>query len=315
MVNTFMTYFDLLKNNNDVDDTSTCEDKDHDRHSDLAGAPSPSRDTSDDHYPKIDQHYNYDEDEDYGDEGQEHMADDDDDDDDGNDDDNDDDEDNEEEEEDDENDDDDDDDDDGDDDDDMDDLQEMDRIRRKFDRQLQRMFGGTVSQMSSQFRSILDTLKTQNDPTMQLVALQELAEILSVSNEETLAGYFSSDGFVKELVRILKGSDGNDAGLDLPPGMEMDEDMMLALAMNGGFGNGGNPELMLLACRCLSNLMDALPTSVTNVVYHGATKVLCEKLKSIEYIDLAEQALIVSRSTPTEKAITHLPSFGRLLRR
>ncbi|KAI8088966.1 uncharacterized protein BX664DRAFT_279651 [Halteromyces radiatus] len=182
----------------------------------------------------------------------------------------------------------------------MDDIQEMERVRRKFDQQLQRMFGGTMSEMNSQLRSILNNLKTQNDPTIQLVTLQELAEILSVSNEETLAGYFATDSFVKELVRIMKGSEqGTDD--DIPPGLDMDEDTMLALAMAGGFG-GGNPEIMLLACRCLSNLMDAMPTAVTNVVYQGATKVLCQKLKSIEYIDLAEQAL-----TALEKIASQLP--------
>ncbi|KAI8332886.1 hypothetical protein BC941DRAFT_435669 [Chlamydoabsidia padenii] len=266
MINTFMSYFDLLKNGSNTMDDDNMDDEDNNQdntlvqerqtrvHKDL-DTPSSSIGTTD-HHERDNQQYDYDDDDD----------------------------------------------DDDDEDDDLNDLQEMDRIRRKFDRQLQRMFGGTISQMNTQFRSILNTLKTKNDPTMQLVALQELAEILSVSNEETLAGYFSCDNFVKELVRILKGTDNNFASEDMPPGMELDEDMMLALAMSGGFGGGGNPETMLLACRCLSNLMDALPTSVTNVVYHGATKVLCEKLKSIEYIDLAEQALIA-----LEKISSQLP--------
>ncbi|ORX62548.1 hypothetical protein DM01DRAFT_1403027 [Hesseltinella vesiculosa] len=182
-----------------------------------------------------------------------------------------------------------------DDDDDMDDMHELERVRRNFDIQLQRMFGGVGSELSNQLRSLLNTLKSQDDPTMQLVALQELAEILSVSNEETLAGYFPSDSFVKELVRIMKGSseDMMMAAMAAAGGndFDLDNDMMLALAMSGGLGSGGNPEIMLLACRCLSNLLDALPTSVTHVVYHGGIQVLCQKLKSIEYIDLAEQAL------------------------
>jgi hypothetical protein len=37
-----------------------------------------------------------------------------------------------------------------------------------------------------------------------------------------------------------------------------------------------------------------MPTAVTSVVFHGAIRVLCQKLKSIQYIDLAEQALYVS---------------------
>ncbi|KAI8146292.1 hypothetical protein BJV82DRAFT_601246 [Fennellomyces sp. T-0311] len=170
--------------------------------------------------------------------------------------------------------------------------EELDRVRRNLGLHMQSTFGGMMSDMSSRLRSILTSLKN-DDPTMQLVALQELAEILSVSSEENLAGYLASDSYIKELVRIMKG-----------PGdllMNMDDDMMVALAMSEGLG-GGNPELTLLACRCISNFLDAMPTVVTSVVYHGAIGVLCQKLKSIEYIDLAEQAL-----SALEKVASHLP--------
>ncbi|CAO3648658.1 unnamed protein product [Cunninghamella echinulata] len=206
----------------------------------------------------------------------------------------------EEEEEEEEEDDDDDDDEEEDDEDDLNDLNELERVKRKFDLKLQRMFGGAMSEMNGQLKSIYNTLKSQDDPTMQLIALQELSEILSVSNEETLTGYFASDGFSKELVRIMKGSEENMMG-NMTTG-EMDDDLMLAIAMSGGFGGGGNPEIMLLACRCISNLLDAMPSAVTNVVYHGAVPVLCQKLKSIEYIDLAEQAL-----SALEKIAAQLP--------
>lgn len=172
-----------------------------------------------------------------------------------------------------------------------DDTDELERIRRSFGLQLSSSFGGMMSDMSSRLRSILASLKN-DEPTMQLVALQELAEILSVSSEENLAGYFASDSFVKELVRIMKGPTDILGGGALGAG-DMDDDMMMALAMSEGLG-GGNPEIALLACRCISNLLDAMPTAVTSVVYHGAVGVLCQKLKSIEYIDLAEQALCVS---------------------
>ncbi|KAG2219608.1 hypothetical protein INT45_011333 [Circinella minor] len=174
-----------------------------------------------------------------------------------------------------------------------DEEEELDRVRRNLGLHMQSAFGGMMSDMSSRLRSILQSLKT-DDPTMQLVALQELAEILSVSSEDNLAGYFASDSFVKELVRIMKSG-------DTLGGVDMDDDMMVALAMSEGLG-GGNPELTLLACRCISNLLDALPTAVTSVVYHGAIGVLCQKLKSIEYIDLAEQALCA-----LEKVASHLP--------
>lgn len=99
---------------------------------------------------------------------------------------------------------------------------------------------------------------------MQLIALQELSEILLVSNEDNLSGHFSPDAFVKELVSLMQPNE---------------------------FTGEENPEIMLLACRCLANLMEALPASTANVVYGGAVPILCQKLLEISFIDLAEQAL------------------------
>lgn len=129
-----------------------------------------------------------------------------------------------------------------------------------------RALSGMMSGVSSRLRDILVSLKQKDDPSMQLIALQELSEILLVSTEDNLSGHFSPDAFVKELVVLMQPSD---------------------------FGEE-NPEMMLLACRCLANLMEALPASTANVVYGGAVPVLCQKLLEIHYIDLAEQALSVS---------------------
>lgn len=120
-----------------------------------------------------------------------------------------------------------------------------------------------MSGLSSRLREILANLKVKEDPSVQLIALQELSEILLVSTEDNLTGHFSVDAFVKELVVLMQPS-------------EWDEE---------------NPEMMLLACRCLANLMEALPSSTANIVYGGAVPVLCQKLLEIHYIDLAEQAL------------------------
>ncbi|KAF2198423.1 hypothetical protein GQ43DRAFT_443363 [Delitschia confertaspora ATCC 74209] len=125
-----------------------------------------------------------------------------------------------------------------------------------------RALTGMMSGMSSRLRGILDQLKT-NDPSVQLIALQELSELLLVSTEDNLAGHFSPDAYVKELVKL----------------MQPDE-----------FGEE-NPEIMLLACRCIANLMEALPAATANVVYAGAVPVLCSKLLEISFIDLAEQSL------------------------
>ncbi|KAG0645743.1 HECT-type E3 ubiquitin transferase [Hyphodiscus hymeniophilus] len=126
-----------------------------------------------------------------------------------------------------------------------------------------RALSGMMTGVSSRLREILNNLKQKDDPSMQLIALQELSEILLVSTEDNLSGHFSPDQFVKELVVLMQPSD---------------------------FGEE-NPEMMLLACRCLANLMEALPASTANVVYGGAVPILCQKLLEIHFIDLAEQAL------------------------
>lgn len=148
-----------------------------------------------------------------------------------------------------------------------------------------RALSGMMSGVSSRLRDILVNLKQKDDPSVQLIALQELSEILLVSTEDNLSGHFSPDAFVKELVVLMQPSD---------------------------FGEE-NPEMMLLACRCLANLMEALPASTANVVYGGAVPILCQKLLEIHFIDLAEQALSVS-STMT-LSLKYSNSIHRLSRR
>jgi hypothetical protein len=66
-------------------------------------------------------------------------------------------------------------------------------------------------------------------------------------------------------------------------------------------------EAQLLACRCLANLMEALPGSAHTVVSHGAVPVLCAKLLEIQYIDLAEQTLSVRPGRAPPSCPSHLP--------
>ncbi|KAH7312186.1 hypothetical protein B0I35DRAFT_356829 [Stachybotrys elegans] len=121
-----------------------------------------------------------------------------------------------------------------------------------------RALTGMMSGFSGRLRELLSGLRS-DDPSLQLISLQDLSEILLVSNEDNLSGHFSPDAFVKELVLLMNKEE--------------------------------SPEIMLLACRCLANLMEALPASVANVVYGNAVPVLCQKLLEISFIDLAEQAL------------------------
>ncbi|KAL8675106.1 MAG: hypothetical protein Q9168_000477 [Polycauliona sp. 1 TL-2023] len=138
-----------------------------------------------------------------------------------------------------------------------------------------RALSGMVTGSSTKLREILPNLKEKDDPSVQLIALQELSELLLVSTEDNLSGQFSPDQFVKELVTLMQP---NEYGEE-------------------------NPEMMLLACRCIANLMEALPPSTANVVYGGAVPVLCQKLLEIHYIDVAEQAL-----STLEKISVEFPS-------
>ncbi|KAG8532811.1 uncharacterized protein KY384_002689 [Bacidia gigantensis] len=126
-----------------------------------------------------------------------------------------------------------------------------------------RQLSGYVSGVSQKLRNILENLRQKSDPSVQLIALQELSELLLISNEDSLSGHFSPDQFAKELISLMQPSD---------------------------FGEE-NPEMMLLACRCIANMMEALPASTAVVVYSGAVPILCAKLLEIDFIDLAEQAL------------------------
>ncbi|KAL9084920.1 MAG: hypothetical protein Q9165_007873 [Trypethelium subeluteriae] len=138
-----------------------------------------------------------------------------------------------------------------------------------------RAMSGFMPGVSGRLRDIMNRLKDQ-DSSLKLIALQELSELLLVSTEDNLQGHFSPDQCVKELVTLMQPSK---------------------------FGEE-NPDMMLLACRCLANLMEALPTSTANVVYGGAVPVLCQKLVEINYIDVAEQAL-----STLEKISVEFPSF------
>ncbi|KAF1850077.1 uncharacterized protein K460DRAFT_272848 [Cucurbitaria berberidis CBS 394.84] len=138
-------------------------------------------------------------------------------------------------------------------------------------RQLTGMMAGTTQRL----RGILEQLRSP-DMSMQLIALQELSEVLLISTEDNLAGNFAPDAYVKELVKLMQPNE---------------------------FTGEENPDVMLLACRCLANLMEALPASTANVVYGGAVPVLCSKLLEINFIDLAEQCL-----STLEKISVEFPS-------
>ena len=99
-------------------------------------------------------------------------------------------------------------------------------------------------------------LNERTEDDRQYLSLQELNDYLSMGTEETLGG-FAPDEFIPPLIQLLN----------------MDY----------------NPEMMLLACRAIANMTEALPNSVGQIIGAGVIPVVCSKLMSIEYIDLAEQ--------------------------
>eukprot|EP01105_Mastigella_eilhardi_P018724 TRINITY_DN435_c0_g1_i1.p1 TRINITY_DN435_c0_g1~~TRINITY_DN435_c0_g1_i1.p1 ORF type:complete len:1502 (+),score=362.71 TRINITY_DN435_c0_g1_i1:242-4507(+) len=89
-------------------------------------------------------------------------------------------------------------------------------------------------------------------------ALMHLCEVLSMAQEDSLGG-FRIDQFVPILLNIIE------MGID--------------------------PTMMLYACRALTNLVVAAPGCAGALLGHGAAKVLCERLLTLEYIDVAEQCI------------------------
>ncbi|KAK8961507.1 E3 ubiquitin-protein ligase UPL4 [Platanthera guangdongensis] len=109
------------------------------------------------------------------------------------------------------------------------------------------------------FPKILSALDCGDaDASVQLASLTELCETLSFCMEDSL-GHFPMDTALPVLVRLA--------------------------------GSEGNPDIMLLAIRAVTYLCDLMPRSADSIVRHGGLPVLCARLLSIEYLDVAEQSL------------------------
>ena len=129
---------------------------------------------------------------------------------------------------------------------------------------LRRLGGGledmipAAGQTRGRLKEILGGLRADGDDTRQIMALNELCELLVISSEESLIT-LSVDAFVPVLVNL----------------MQMEH----------------NPDCMLLAARALTSMADILPNSRGAIVHYGALPAFCSRLLTIEYIDLAEQSL------------------------
>ncbi|KAJ3017741.1 UNVERIFIED_CONTAM: Ubiquitin fusion degradation protein 4, partial [Siphonaria sp. JEL0065] len=153
----------------------------------------------------------------------------------------------------------------------------------------------SASAVTGRFADMLKQLNGKNQD-LQMIALQDLSEELSVATEDMFMGYgragrmqgFSTQEFTTTLLKLISPAPMDD-GAFVEQFMMDDDDF-------GGGGSGGGhmtSEIMLLSCRCLSNLIEANPGAAAVFVQSGGVGKLVEKLREIEYIELAEQVLQV----------------------
>ncbi len=55
--------------------------------------------------------------------------------------------------------------------------------------------------------------------------------------------------------------------------------------------------MMLLSSRAITHLLEVLPKVSPKVAACGAVRIFCQRLQTIEFIDVAEQSLMVPPST------------------
>ena len=180
-----------------------------------------------------------------------------------------------------------------------------------------RMGGGR----SDTWTKMLKDLKSSK-PASRYSALQEATTTIALAQEDQFH-YFPWEDAVKVFLGLMSGKpiideNGEEKGQSEPvveadaeddfDSMTEEQQMMYAMALSsGGKMPSADAELdpeqdqqaQLLACRCLQNLMmssEGHGMTAGYIVRNGGVKVLCDKLTSIENIELAEQVIVVSIS-------------------
>ncbi|KAL6561040.1 E3 ubiquitin-protein ligase upl3 [Orobanche gracilis] len=133
--------------------------------------------------------------------------------------------------------------------------------------------GASSSHQSGRLKKILSGLRADGEEGKQVEALTQLCDMLSIGTEDSLST-FSVDTFVPVLVGLLN--------------------------------HESNPDIMLLAARALTHLVDVLPSSCAAVVHYGAVPCFVARLLTIEYMDLAEQSLQALKKISQEHPTTCL---------
>ncbi|WFD28071.1 HECT-type E3 ubiquitin transferase [Malassezia nana] len=159
---------------------------------------------------------------------------------------------------------------------------------------LRSLLGGASRPFQEKLRQLR---ATAHQPAMRLVALQELADALSVATEDVFMGQFPLDALVRELLWTLGGPEPEGHVIS---DMDGDDELAAVLAASGGDGDGDG-EAQMYACRSLAYMIEALPESSHCMVRRGVVPLLVHKLCEITFIDLAEQV----QQTLEKLAATH----------
>jgi hypothetical protein len=60
------------------------------------------------------------------------------------------------------------------------------------------------------------------------------------------------------------------------------------------------PEMMLFSCRAITHLLEVMPKAAPKVAASGAVPIFCQRLLTIEFIDVAEQSLLAMHKLSIE---------------
>ncbi|WMV44799.1 hypothetical protein MTR67_038184 [Solanum verrucosum] len=127
----------------------------------------------------------------------------------------------------------------------------------------------------SKFNGVLESLSKESEESALLVALTELCDLLSFSPDSSMSNVMA-DLFSPVLVRLARYE--------------------------------SNPEIMLLAIRAMTYLCEVHPRSSASLVNHDAVPALCQRLRAIEFLDVAEQCLQALEKISREQPIVCLQS-------
>ncbi|KAL8039502.1 hypothetical protein ABFX02_10G041200 [Erythranthe guttata] len=127
----------------------------------------------------------------------------------------------------------------------------------------------------SKFKKMLSSLSEEVDESGQLALLTELCELLSFCSDSSLSSLMV-DSFSPILVRLSR--------------------------------HETNPDIMLLAIRALTYLCDVNSRSSGFLVRHDAVPVLCQRLMTMEFLDVAEQCLQALEKISREQPLACLQS-------